>query len=107
MEFAHHFVSFHLRRDKWLMTRDHLHLIPRLSPSFPLPTPHEPLELNSLGYAGLMLVRSEEEEKSLLEATEGKGGLMEVLRHCGVPREWGEKAQEAAASLHAGDQYLL
>ena len=54
-----------------------------------------------------MLVRSEEEEKSLLEATEGKGGLMEVLRHCGVPREWGEKAVEAGAALHAGDQYLL
>jgi ATP adenylyltransferase len=54
-----------------------------------------------------MLVRSEDEEKSLLECTEGKGGLLEVLRKCGVPREWGERAQEAAASLHAGDQYLL
>jgi hypothetical protein len=54
-----------------------------------------------------MLVRSEDEEKSLLESTEGKGSLLEVLRHCGVPREWGEKAVEAGASLHAGDQYLL
>ena len=89
------------------MIRDHLHLIPRSAPAIPLPSPHEPLELNSLGYAGLMLVRSEDEEKSLLESTEGKGGLLEVLKGCGVPREWGEKAQEAAASLHAGDQYLL
>jgi ATP adenylyltransferase len=89
------------------MKRDHLHLIPRSSPAFPLPSPHEPLELNSLGYAGLMLVRSEEEEQSLLECTEGKGGLLDVLRHCGVPREWGEKAVEAGAALHAGDEYLL
>jgi hypothetical protein len=54
-----------------------------------------------------MLVRSEEEEKSLLESTEAKGGLLEVLRTCGVPREWGEKAIEAGQALHAGDQYLL
>lgn len=89
------------------MTREHLHLIPRAAPSFPLPSPHQPLELNSLGYAGLMLVRSEDEEKAVLESVEGKGGLTEVLRACGVPREWGEKAVEAGLALHAGDQYLL
>jgi ATP adenylyltransferase len=72
--------------------RDHLHLIPRTSPSFPLPPPHEALELNALGYAGMMLVRSEDEEQVLLRATETQGGLMEVLRKCGVPRAWGEKA---------------
>jgi len=82
-------------------------LIPRSAPSFPLPSPHEPLELNSLGYAGLLLVRSEDEEKTLLESVEGKGGLLEVLRSCGVPRQWGEKAIEAADALHSGDQYLL
>jgi ATP adenylyltransferase len=54
-----------------------------------------------------MLVRSEDEEKSLLETVEGKGGLTEVLRSCGVPREWGEKAAEAATALHSGDNYLL
>lgn len=84
-----------------------MHLIPRFAPSFPLPAPHEPLELNSLGYAGLLLVRSEDEEKTVLDAVEGKGGLMEVLRACGVPREWGEKAVEAGMALHAGDQYML
>ena len=52
--------------------REHLHLIPRSSPSYPLGEPHEPLELNSLGYAGLVLVRSEDEEKRLLETVEGK-----------------------------------
>jgi ATP adenylyltransferase len=40
----------------------------------------------------MMLVRSEDEEQVLLRATETQGGLMEVLRKCGVPRAWGEKA---------------
>ncbi|WWC85676.1 uncharacterized protein L201_000542 [Kwoniella dendrophila CBS 6074] len=77
-----------------LITLDHLHLIPRSSPSFPLPTPHQPLELNSLGYAGMMLVKSKEEEEVLISSTEDKGGLMHVLEKCGVPRQWGEKAKE-------------
>ena len=76
--------------------RDHLHLIPRSAPSFPLP-PHGPVEVNSLGYAGMMLVRSTEEEEALLAAVEGEGGLMKVLERCGVPRAWGEKALETEA----------
>lgn len=54
-----------------------------------------------------MLVRSEEEEKRLLELVEGKGGLMEVLKACGIPRQWGEKAVDTGMALHAGDQYML
>ncbi|WVR03402.1 hypothetical protein IAU60_000393 [Kwoniella sp. DSM 27419] len=77
-----------------LMTLDHLHLIPRSSPSFPLPGSRPALELNSLGYAGMMLVRSEDEQKTLIEVVEDKGGLMHVLEKCGVPRQWGEKAKE-------------
>lgn len=49
----------------------------------------------------MMLVRSEEEEKTLLQAVEGKGGLMHMLETCGVPREWGEKALESM-SAHLG-----
>ncbi|RSH89468.1 bifunctional AP-4-A phosphorylase/ADP sulfurylase [Saitozyma podzolica] len=79
-----------------IMTLDHLHLIPRTAPSFQLPDPHQPLELNSLGYAGMMLVRSGEEEQTLLEAV-GEGGLMKVLEACGLPRTWGEQALEAEA----------
>nr|XP_019048580.1 hypothetical protein I302_02352 [Kwoniella bestiolae CBS 10118]OCF27510.1 hypothetical protein I302_02352 [Kwoniella bestiolae CBS 10118] len=77
-----------------LITLDHLHLISRSLPSFPLPSPHQPLELNSLGYAGMMLVKSQEEQDTLIKATEEHGGLMNVLQKCGVPREWGEKAKE-------------
>jgi ATP adenylyltransferase len=40
----------------------------------------------------MLLVRSEEEESTLVTATEAQGGLIEVLRHCGIPRDWGEKA---------------
>ncbi|ORY22984.1 ATP adenylyltransferase-domain-containing protein [Naematelia encephala] len=88
-----------------LMTLEHLHLIPRSSPSFALDPPHEALELNSLGYAGMMLVRSEEEEKALLAKVEQDGGLMKVLKECGVPREWGEKAIEAAQIQHGMEQH--
>ncbi len=45
----------------------------------------------------MMLVRSAEEEAALLAAVEKKGGLMTVLHRCGVPRNWGFKAQEAQA----------
>ncbi|KAK4687820.1 sulfate adenylyltransferase (ADP) / ATP adenylyltransferase, partial [Tremellales sp. Uapishka_1] len=76
-----------------LMTLDHLHLIPRSAPSFPLP-PQQPLELNALGYAGLFLVRSEEEEQALMAAA-GDDGLMGILKACAVPREWGDMAVEA------------
>ncbi|OWZ32838.1 hypothetical protein C347_02633 [Cryptococcus neoformans AD2-60a] len=83
-----------------LMTLEHLHLIPRTLPSYPLPSPHPPLELNSLGYAGMLLVRSSEQEAALMQATESQGGLMSVLAKCGVPREFGEQVLEAEAAFH-------
>ncbi|KAK8844626.1 hypothetical protein IAR55_006473 [Kwoniella newhampshirensis] len=88
------------RQGGWnlLMTLDHIHLIPRSAPSFPLPAPHPPLELNSLGYAGMMLVRSPEEEAALLAATEKEGGLISVLTKCGVARELGEQVLEHDAT---------
>ena len=43
----------------------------------------------------MMLVRSSDEEKELLQAVETNGGLMKVLERCGVPRSWGEQAQQA------------
>lgn len=76
------------------MRSDHLHLIPRSAPSYPLQKPHSLLEINSLGYAGMLLVKSEEEEQTLASSVEG-GSWMKVLQHCGVPREWGEKALDS------------
>ncbi|WVN85968.1 uncharacterized protein L203_101126 [Cryptococcus depauperatus CBS 7841] len=83
-----------------LMTLEHIHLIPRTRPSFPLPDPHPPLELNSLGYAGLMLVRSQEEEDTLMQSVEGQGGLMSVLAKCGMDRVFGEQVLEAEVAFH-------
>lgn len=79
---------------------EHLHLIPRSLPSYSLPQPYPPLELNALGYAGMMLVRSSEQEAALMQAAEPQGGLMSVLARCGVPREFGEQVLEAEAAFH-------
>ena len=49
----------------------------------------------------MLLVRSEDENKTLLEHAEGQGGLDVVLKHCGVPREWGEQALDAL-NAHKG-----
>lgn len=87
------------------MKRDHLHLIPRSSPTFPVGS--DRIELNSLGYAGMMLVRSEEEEKNLLKAVENDGGLMTVLAKCGVPRAWGEQAVDALTAHIGTNEDLL
>lgn len=61
-----------------------------------MPAPAAPLEVNSLGYAGMLLVKSEDEERALLDAVQGCG-LVKVLETCGVPRGWGEEALEARA----------
>ena len=42
----------------------------------------------------MMLVKSDEEEKALMESVK-KGGLMRVLERCGIPRAWGEMAVDA------------
>ena len=66
-----------------------------------MPAPHSPVELNACAYAGLLLVRSKDEDDVLIETVEQSGGLDRVLRHCGVPREWGEKAMDAVIA-HRG-----
>lgn len=76
--------------------RDHIHLVPRSAPSYPLPSTS--LELNSLAYAGMLLVRSEEEEAALMSATQDRG-LIAALEDCGVPRQWGEQAVAAAEAV--------
>jgi ATP adenylyltransferase len=77
-----------------LIQSDHLHLIPRSAPSFALPSPCKPLEVNALGYAGMLLVKSAEELAVLEQATNDSqdstdaAGLMRILAACGVPRDW-------------------
>lgn len=102
-----------------------MHLIPRSNPSFPLPSSKDaegsaqeqsPLEVNSLGYAGMLLVKSAAELEALenmtpkdIEKVAGEGaashstGIMQVLEYCGVPRHWGDKPDE----LEAGTDELF
>jgi ATP adenylyltransferase len=97
-----------------MVSSDHMHLIPRSNPSFPLPVTtaangsteeQSPLEINSLGYAGMLLVKSAAELEALenmtpSDGTNGDGeaghstGIMHVLEYCGVPRHWGDKPDE-------------
>ena len=101
MELAHDSVSHRCSRAD---DSNHLHLIPRTEPSFPLPQPHGPLELNALGYAGYMLVKSAEEQEALMSVAEGEGGLQSVLLACGTPREQGQEAEHALARVHDGGE---
>lgn len=82
-----------------LMTLDHLHLIPRSKPNYPLPgtsSAGSTLEVNSIAFAGMLLVKSEQElaqlEEHVKKDDENKDvdGLWKVLYHCGVPRSWSE-----------------
>jgi len=62
------------------------------------------LEVNSLAFAGMLLVKSDEEFDLLQKTTArnedgGTQGLMRVLEHCGVPRQWGEWEEGVEGSL--------
>ncbi|BEI90381.1 uncharacterized protein CcaverHIS019_0304510 [Cutaneotrichosporon cavernicola] len=88
-----------------LMTLDHMHLIPRSAPSFV--TEGLTLDINSLGYAGMLLVKSDAEGAALDRAAEKEGGLINILTRCAIPREFGEQAAEAEATLHLGSDEQL
>jgi ATP adenylyltransferase len=85
-----------------LSTRAHsnyIHLIPRAKPAFPLSESDDSVvEVNSLGYAGMVLVK-DEEELAAVEAATSDEGFMQVLKTCGVPREWGHKQEEEEGAL--------
>ncbi|WOO84611.1 Protein APA1 [Vanrija pseudolonga] len=85
-----------------LMTLDAIHLIPRSQPAFPLGD-GQTLDLNALGYAGMLLVTSEAHDAALDAAAKAEqGGLISILAKCGVPREFGEQAIEQDANQHGG-----
>ncbi|KAJ9125933.1 hypothetical protein QFC24_002718 [Naganishia onofrii] len=107
---------------KLRLNSDHMHLIPRSHPSFPLPQSLDPstetkepspLEVNSLGYAGMLLVKSPAELEALEKITSDdlkkenadghSQGIMGVLEYCGVPRHWGDKPEEH----HGGAEQLM
>ena len=78
-------------------------MIPRSSPVFPLGGGHGNLDLNALGYAGLLLVRSEAEDKRLDEViADLPNGIVDILAKCAIPRQYGEEALQAEATYHGG-----
>lgn len=80
---------------------DHLHLIPRSQPSYSL-LEGVTLDINALGFAGMLLVKSDAEASALTEASAREGGLANLIAKCAVPREFGEQALEAEATQHGG-----
>ena len=61
------------------MTLDHMHIIPRSRDTYKLKDSGEELNVNSLGFAGMLLVKSEEE----LDAVKNEG-VMTILMGVGM-----------------------
>jgi len=62
-----------------ILTLEHIHLIPRREEWYVVKETQEKLSVNSLGFAGMLLVKSEKE----LEAVK-KEGIVNILRGTGV-----------------------
>lgn len=62
-----------------LITLEHMHLIPRKQDSYIIPETGYEISVNALGFAGMLLVRSEEELEALKVGSVGK-----VLRSVGL-----------------------
>ncbi|GLB37652.1 putative ATP adenylyltransferase [Lyophyllum shimeji] len=60
-----------------ILTIDHMHLIPRRTHEYTFPETGETLSVNALGYAGLLLVKSEEQLKAVQSA--GVGNILEAV----------------------------
>lgn len=89
--------------------RNHLHLIPRSHPDFPIKLPDgsdSKLEVNALGYAGMLLAKSDDELQAMLDL-DGPGeaqGIARILQHCGVPREWADEPEQDEGELAKRDR---
>ncbi|PBK58849.1 hypothetical protein ARMSODRAFT_946017 [Armillaria solidipes] len=79
-----------------IITLEHLHVIPRREENFVLQETGDNLSVNALGYAGMLLVKSERE----LEAVKSEG-VGKILR--GVGLESVHDLQVAGTSLEPGD----
>ncbi|KAG5647029.1 hypothetical protein DXG03_001399 [Asterophora parasitica] len=62
-----------------LISLEHIHLIPRLREDYTFPQTGDTLSINALGFAGLLLVKSEDELQALKE-----NGIGNVLRLVGL-----------------------
>lgn len=70
---------------------------------YPLGGGHGNLDLNALCYAGLMLVRSADEDARLDEVIASlPNGIKDILAACAIDRKFGEQALEHEATYHGG-----
>ena len=67
-----------------LLTLDHLHLIPRKQETHRLEATGEELPVNALGFAGMLLVKSEVEMEAV--KSEGAGKILQAVA-CGEVEE--------------------
>lgn len=93
-----------------MLTLNHIHLIPRSHATFPLTmgdsdkeTKTE-LEVNALGYAGMLLAKSDEELEAIIDpesSLEGSTtkGIMRILEYCGIPRDWAIEPERPEGEL--------
>lgn len=84
-----------------LLTLEHMHMIPRSKPEFehlPLLDEHGKLPVNALGFAGMLMVKSETERQALINA-----GVMRVLQEVGLPEVQGESCSKVESSLTDDD----
>jgi ATP adenylyltransferase len=79
-----------------LITLEHMHLIPRRNEDYVLGETGEKLSVNAMGFAGMLLVKNEDELEALRKEEIGK-----VLR--GVGLESVHELQVAGTSLEPGD----
>ncbi|KZT10673.1 HIT-like protein [Laetiporus sulphureus 93-53] len=77
----------------FVLTLEHMHVIPRKKENHVLSETGEPLSVNALGFAGCLLVKSERE----LEAVKGEG-VGKILRGVGL-----ESVHDILASEHPDD----
>jgi len=79
-----------------ILTLEHMHLIPRRQETHVLKRTNEKLSINSLGFAGLLLVKCDEE----LEAVRSEG-IREILNGVGMT-----KVDVSSTTIHEADLEL-
>lgn len=83
-----------------ILTLEHMHLIPRRHEAYKIEETQEVISVNSLGFAGMLLAKSESELESMK-----KEGIGKILR--GVGLESVHELQVAGTSLEALEDVSL
>jgi len=63
-----------------IITRSHMHIIPRSREKYSLSDPGDTISVNGVGFAGHLLVKSDAESEAVI-----KEGIQNILRSVAVP----------------------